>query len=191
MLIAYLSLVQCIKEASLQPKMHIMDNNVSIVLSETIKHECKLELLLSIYLLNVTEGILLKWQNFQGTLHYNIGRVSKAISKAVVVPIADTCREMTLSILQPSHASPAISAHYYLFGRFHFNCTPMAPIGREEQWHVKSGNRGTYEEYSANGWFFDCSKSKSHYCTFLCYIRSTKGGRRVCDTVQLMHKYTA
>ena len=94
--------------------------------------------------------------------------------------------ELTLNMLRPSHARPMVSAHTYLFGAFDFNRTPLAPIGCEVQCHEKPGNRGTWAEHSVDGWFL--GSSQEHYRAFRCFIRATRA-RRVCDTVQFMHRH--
>ena len=94
--------------------------------------------------------------------------------------------ELMLNILRPSHARPNISAHAYLFGPYDFNRMPLAPIGCEMQCHEKPGDRGTWTEHSADGWFL--ASSKDHYRGFKSYIKKTKA-KRICDTVQFMHKW--
>ncbi len=54
------------------------------------------------------------------------------------------------------------------------------------QCHEKPGNRGTWLEHSIDGWFL--GSSLRHYRAFRCYIRKTQA-RRVCDTVQFLHKH--
>ena len=93
---------------------------------------------------------------------------------------------MTANILQPSHSRPKISAHAHLFSQYDFNRNPLAPIVYEVQCYVKPKDRGTWEDHTADGWFL--GSSMPHYRAFRCYIQATKA-RRVCDTVQFMHKH--
>jgi len=94
--------------------------------------------------------------------------------------------ELTVNILWPSHARPNISAHAYLFGQFDFNRNPLAPIGSEVQCHIKPSDGGMWEEHTTDGWLL--GSSMEYYPAYRCYIQVTKA-RRVCDTVQFMHKY--
>ncbi len=79
-----------------------------------------------------------------------------------------------------------MSAQAYLFGPFDFDQVPLAPIGCAMQCHEKPGDRGSWAEHSVDGWFL--GSSFEHYRSFWCYIRKT-GARRVCDTVQFLHKH--
>ena len=79
-----------------------------------------------------------------------------------------------------------MSAYAYLFEPFDFDKTPLAPIESEVQCHVKSGNRGTWDAHTVDGWFL--GSSLEHYRAFRCFVQSTKASR-ICDTVQFMHKY--
>ena len=94
--------------------------------------------------------------------------------------------EPNLNILRPSHARPKVSAHTYLFGPFDFDQNPLAPIGCEAQCHTKTADRGTWEEQTADWWFLGASLE--HYRAFRCFICTTRD-RRVCETVQFLHKH--
>ncbi len=41
---AYLSLIACLKKAGMAPKKHVMDNEVSELMRDTIEKDCELEL---------------------------------------------------------------------------------------------------------------------------------------------------
>jgi hypothetical protein len=162
---AYLHLLQRIKAAGLRPRKHIMDNEVSEVLKETIEKECKLELVPpGCHRRNVAEVAI---KSFKAHFIAILAGLPKSFPMRLWCQLLPQA-EMTINILRPSHARPGISAHSYLFGQFDFNRTPLAPIGCKVQCHAKPGDRGTWEEHSADGWFLGCSKL--HYRTFLCYI---------------------
>jgi len=180
---AYLLLIERLKRAGLAPEKHVMDNEVSEELRDAIENECKLELVPpGCHRRNVAE-VAIK------TFKAHFIAILAGLPTSFPLRLWDELlpqAELTVNILRPSHARPKVSAHTYLFGPFDFNRTPLAPIGCETQCHVKPGDRGTWEEHSVDGWFL--GSSLDHYRAFRCYIKSTKA-RRVCDTVQFMHKH--
>ena len=180
---AYLHIQQRLNKAGVQPKKHVMDNEVSEILRETIENKCKLEMVPpGCHRRNVAEVAI---KTFKGHFIAIIAGLPANFPLRLwdqLLPQA----ELTINILRPSHARPGVSAYTYLFGPFDFNRTPLAPLGCEVQCHVKPGDRGTWEEHTADGWYL--GPSMDHYRSFHCYIKSTRSNR-ICDTVQFMHKY--
>ncbi len=180
---AYLVLLQRLKKAGIIPKKHVMDNEISELMRDTIEKECKLELVPpGCHRRNVAEVAI---KTFKAHFIAILAGLPSSF------PIRLWCEllpqaELTLNILRPSHARPQVSAHTYLYGQFDFDRTPLAPIGSEMQCHEKPNNRGTWAEHSVDGWFL--ASSLDHYRGFICYIKATRA-RRVCDTVQFMHKH--
>ena len=180
---AYLHLLQRIKRAGVQPKKHVMDNEVSELLKETIEKECKLELVPpGCHRRNVAE-VAIK------TFKAHFISVLAGLPSSFPLRLWDQLlpqAELTINVLRPSHARPGVSAYTYLFGPFNFSRTPLAPLGCEVQCHIKPGDRGTWAEHTADGWYL--GPSMGHYRSFHCYIKATRANR-ICDTVQFMHKY--
>ncbi|KAL7528185.1 hypothetical protein ACHAWF_002466 [Thalassiosira exigua] len=95
----YLSLLDRVKQVDINPKKHVLENEVSEMLQQAVQEECKLEL--------VPPG-------FNSRMLMCQSRVSRHTSFIFPSPIRLWSEllswvELTLNLLRPSHARPNIS----------------------------------------------------------------------------------
>ena len=186
MIRAYDTLVKRLTDAGIQPKKHVLDNEVSNNMKQHIKkhHKFQMELVPpGCHRRNAAEVAI---RNFKS--HF----LSVMAGTAASFPgnlwdrlLPQT--EITLNLLRQSNSTPHISAyaHINISGPFDYNKMPLAPMGCEVQVHEKTDKRGTWAFHSVDGWYLNTSNE--HYRVHNCHIKSTKS-ERLSDTVHLKHK---
>ena len=89
---------------------------------------------------------------------------------------------LTLNLLQNARVNPKLSAWEYIFGRFNFKATPLAPPppGAKIIVHSKPSQRGSWDPHGTVGFYV--GPAMDHYRCFRCYIPS-KRVERISDTV--------
>ena len=68
--------------------------------------------------------------------------------------------------------NPLLSAHEYLYGRFDFTATPMAPPGIKVVAHDKPDQRGSWAAHGHDGWYV--GPALEHYRCYKIYNIDTK-----------------
>ena len=79
---------------------------------------------------------------------------------------------LTLNLLRQSNVAPNISAYSYHRGPFDYNRMPLAPMGCAVQFHIKPGQRKSFGEHSADGWYL--RTSPEHYCCHVMFVKTTR-----------------
>ncbi|KAL7502426.1 hypothetical protein ACHAXN_000718 [Cyclotella atomus] len=152
MIRAYDVLVKRLQNAGVQPKKHVLDNEISENMKQHIRDQYKFTLELvppGCHRRNAAEVAI---RNF------------KAHFLSVLAGTADNFpnnlwdrllpqTEIALNLLRQSNATPTVSAYAHLCGPFDYNKMPLAPMGCEVQVHEKTDKRGTWAYHSVDGWY--------------------------------------
>ena len=181
---AYRALMLRLKRAGIEPKKHILDNEVSDAMKTMIKDEYKMELELvppGCHRRNAAEVAI---RNFKAHFLSILAGTDDDFPPSLwdrLLPQA----EITINLLRQSNATPKVSAYAHMSGPFDYNKMPLAPMGCAVQVHEKTDKRGTWAYHSVDGWYIDTSAE--HYRTHRCHIKDTKS-ERFTDTAQFHHK---
>ena len=184
MIRAYQVLVDRLRSAGIQPKMHLLDNECSSDFKERIK-------------LNKMKYQLVPPHDHRR----NIAETAIKVFKAHFISILCGCdksfpmylwdrllpqAEHTLNMLRPSSMTPTVSAYAYLWGQHDYNANPFAPLGCKVEAHVTPGVRETWAPHTTSGYYV--GNAWEHYRCHDVYISDTKS-IRTCLTVFFKHKY--
>jgi hypothetical protein len=150
---AYEALLLRLKKSGIEPKKHVLDNEVSAAMKELItsKYNMSYELVPpGCHRCNAAEVAI---RNF------------KAHFLSILAGVADDFPmqlwDKLLPLLRQSNATPTISAYAHLNGPFDYNKMPLAPMGCNAQIHEKSDSHGTWVFHSVDGWYLNTSPE--HY----------------------------
>ncbi|MGV7235206.1 MAG: hypothetical protein ACQ9ET_03015, partial [Nitrosomonadaceae bacterium] len=184
MIRAYDALLLRLKRANIQPKKHVLDNEVSENMKNHIRDVHKLQIELvppGCHRRNAAEVAI---RNFKAHFLSILAGVADDFPPSLwdkLLPQA----EVTLNLIRQSNATPTVSAYAHLCGPFDYNKMPLAPMGCNVQIHEKTDKRGTWAYHSIDGWYI--RTSPEHYRTQICIAKKTKESRAT-DTVQFNHK---
>jgi len=93
---------------------------------------------------------------------------------------------ITLNLLRNARVNPKLSAYSYIYGKFNFKATPLAPLGTKVIAHISPDKRGTWDLNGEQGWYVGLSLS--HYRCVQCYFPQIRDVRD-CDMVEFFpHK---
>jgi hypothetical protein len=166
------------------PNWHILDNEAPEELKQAIRdNKCRVELTpADQHRRNAAERAI---QTFKG--HF----ISVLAGVADGFPINQWDELLpqtilTLNLLRQSNVAPHISAYAYHHGSFDYNRMPIAPMGCAVQFHIKPGQRKTFGEHSADGFYL--KTSEEHYRTHVVFCKKTRA-KQLADTVFFKHKY--
>ncbi len=181
---AYQVLVDRLRSAGIQPKLHLLDNEFSKDFKEQINSN------------------QMKYQLVPPHDHRrNIVETAIKIFKAHFISILCGCdksfpfhlwerllpqAEHTLNMLRPARMTPTVSAHAYLLGQHDYNANPFAPLGCKVQAHITPGVCETWASHTASGYYI--GNTWEHYRCHEVYISNTKS-ICTCFTVFFKHKY--
>ena len=184
MIRAYNALLQRLRRAGINPKKHVMDNEVSENMKNHIRDDCKLKIELvppGCHRRNAAEVAI---RNFKTHFLSILAGVADDFPPSLWDRLLPQT-EITLNLLRQSNAMPTVSAYAHLCGPFDYNKMPLAPMGCEVQVHEKTDSRGTWAYHCVDGWYL--YTSPDHYRTHVCHIKETKSDR-LSDTVHFKHK---
>ena len=185
MVAAYQKLINRLKEAGIEPKMHILDNEISTEFKKAIKLNKMTYQLVPPHdhRRNVAEKAI---QIFKD--HF----VSVLCGTDIKFPMRLWCEllpqvEDQINLLRKSRVDPTKSAFEILRKEKHdFNANPFAPLGSAVEMHVMPSKRRTFEEHTKSGFYI--GNSRDHYRCHKIWIIDTKQVR-VGQTVFFKHKY--
>ena len=185
MIRAYDSLVKRLQRAGIQPKKHVLDNEISENMKNHIRDTYKFQLEMvppGCHRRNAAEVAI---RNFKSHFLSVLAGTAENFPPSLWDRLLPQT-EITLNLLRQSNATPTVSAYAHLSGPFDYNKMPLAPMGCEVQVHEKTDKRGTWAYHSVDGWYLNTSPE--HYRVHNCHIKSTKQ-ERLSDTVQFRHKH--
>ncbi len=184
MIRAYQELVDRLRSAGIQPKLHLLDNKCSNDFKESIRANN------------------MKYQLVPPHDHRrNIAETAIKVFKAHFISILCGCdksfplhlwdrllpqAEHTLNMLRTSSMTPTISSYVHLWGQHDYNANPFAPLGCKVEAHVTPGVRETWAPHTASGYYI--GNAWEHYRCHEVYISDTKS-MRTCLSVFFKHKY--
>ena len=181
---AYKHLLLRLKRAGVQPKKHVLDNEVSDSMKDMIRDDYHMTLELvppGCHRRNAAEVAI---RNFKAHFLSILAGTGPNFPLQLwdrLLPQA----EITLNLLRQANANPKLSAYAYLNGPFDYNKMPLAPMGCQVQIHEKADAQGSWAYHSVDGWYL--FTSPEHYRTHNCHVKETKG-ERLSDTVKFQHK---
>ena len=180
---AYEDLLQRLKDQGINPKKHVLDNEVSNEFKRLIKESCNMELVPpDVHRRNRAEVAIKTFKN-----HFI--SILSGVDKSFPLNLWDKLlpqAEMTVNMLRQANIAPNCSAYQYLFGPHDYNKMPLAPMGCAVLVHEKPGKRGSWDPHAVDGWYV--GTSPEHYRCHKVWIKKT-GAERVSDTVFFKHRY--
>eukprot|EP00804_Cyclotella_cryptica_P025603 CCRYP_002838-RA/>CCRYP_002838-RA protein AED:0.23 eAED:0.23 QI:0/-1/0/1/-1/1/1/0/716 len=185
MICAYDALTLRLLCAGIQPKKHILDNEISSNMKEHIrdKYNFTVELVLpGCHRRNAAEVAI---RNFKSHFLSILAGTAESFPLSLWDCLLPQT-EITLNLLRQSNATPTVSAYAHLCGPFDYNKMPLAPMGCEVQVHEKTNQRGTWAYHCVDGWYL--FTSPEHYRMHNCHIKSTKA-KCFSDTIHCRHKH--
>ncbi|KAL7488941.1 hypothetical protein ACHAW6_014541, partial [Cyclotella cf. meneghiniana] len=184
MIRAYDALVGRLQRSGIQPKKHVLDNEISITMKAHIDNKYKFLLELAppgCHRRNAAEVAI---RNFKAHFLSVLAGTSPTFPPSLWDRLLPQT-EITLNLLRQSNATPTVSAYAHLSGPFDYNKMPLAPMGCEVQIHEKTDSRGSWAYHSVDGWYLNTSAE--HYRVHNCHVKHTRS-ERLSDTVQFHHK---
>ena len=181
--LAYLSMLKRLKQAGVDVRKHVLDNECSDRMKELIKSECKLELAPpGCHRRNLAKWGIKLFKNHFLSIMSGVDEAFPTHRWDKLIPQA----ELTLNLLRQSNATPSVSAHAHLFGVFDYNSMPLAPMGCGVKIHTDAGKRGSWSPHTVDGWHL--GTSPDHYMSHITHAKRTKA-TIVSETVFLKHKH--
>jgi len=185
MVAAYQKSIDRLKKAGMEPKMHILDNEISREFKEAIENNnMKYQLVPpNDHRHNVAEKAIQTFKDhFVGVLCGTGENFPMQLWCQILRPA-----EAQLNLLRKSRVDPTKSAYEVLYGKVHdYNANPWAPLGSPVQIHVNPKNRRTWDPHTKSGFYL--GNSEEHYRCHLVWVRDTRSVR-VGQTVFFQHKY--
>ena len=177
----YMSLYEMLKARGNAPKTFILDNETSSLLLNAFEKENLQYQLVPPHMhrRNAAEKAIQTWKQ-----HF----ISGLSSVHPQFPLLEWDRltfqgMMTLNLLRNSRVNPKLSAWEYLFGRYNFNATPIAPPGMKMVVHQKPTQRASWDPHGIIAFYV--GPAMKHYRCFKCFVPSTKS-ERISDTVTFL-----
>ena len=153
------------------PKLHVMDNECSKILSKFIESNgTKIQLVEPHqHRVNAAERAIQTFKN-----HFIAGLCTVHPQ----FPLQLWCEllphaEITLNLLRQARANSKLSAYAILEGEFNFNKTPLAPPGTKALIFDDPKKRTSWAPRAKDAWFV--SPAMKHYCCFKFFVPSSKG----------------
>jgi hypothetical protein len=185
MIQAYNILVKRLLQAGVQPRKHVLDNELSVHMKNHICEQYKFTVELvppGCHRCNAAEVAICNFKaHFLSVL---AGTATSFPSNLWDRLLPQT--EITLNLLRQSNATPIISAYAHLCGPFNYNKMPLALMGCEVQIHEKTDKRGTWAYHCIDKWYLNTSKE--HYCVHNCHVKAMRS-ERLSNTVPFKHKH--
>ena len=185
MLATYLTLVNRLKKAGIEPKLYILNNECSNEFKEAIRK-------------NVGNFQLVPPHDHRRNVAEKAIQVFKDYFISVLCG-TDTsftvrlwCRllrqsEHQLNMLRTSRVDNSTSTFEIMGGQKHdYNSNPFAPLGQAVEMHVMPSKRKTWEEHTKSGFYL--GNSVEHYRCHEIWITDTKS-LRVGQPAFFRHKY--
>ncbi len=174
----YLKIYSLLKDRGCAPTTFILDNEISTILLNAFEKEQLAYQLVPPHnhRRNAAERAIQTWkENF----------IAGLCSVHPDFPMLEWDRltfqgMMTLNFLRNSRVNPKLSAWEYLFGRFDYNKTPLAPPGMKLVIHNKPSQRRSWDPHGLLAFYV--GPAMQHYRCMRCYVPATKA-ERVTDTV--------
>eukprot|EP00804_Cyclotella_cryptica_P006123 CCRYP_010735-RA/>CCRYP_010735-RA protein AED:0.28 eAED:0.28 QI:0/0/0/1/1/1/2/0/432 len=139
---AYTTLMTRLHRAGIQPRKHILDNEISQAMKDLIHDKYRMQYELAppgCHRHNAAEVAI---RNFKCHFLSILAGVAYNFPLQLWVKLLSQT-EITLNLLRQSNATPTISAYAHLCGPFDYNKMPLAPIGCNVQIHEMMDQRGT------------------------------------------------
>jgi hypothetical protein len=137
MIRAYDTLVQRLLRAGIQPKKHVLDNEISNNMKTHIRDKYKFALELvppGCHRRNAAEVAI---RNFKAHFLSVLAGTAESFPSSLWDRLLPQT-EITLNLLRQSNSTPTVSAYAHLCGPFDYNKMPLAPMGCEVQIHEKT-----------------------------------------------------
>ena len=165
MVATYQSMVDRLHERNIQPKLHVLDNEISQEFKNAIKaNQMKFQLVPpNDHRRNVAEKAIQVFKD-----HF----ISVLCGTDVSFPMQLWCQilrqaEHQLNLLRKSRVDPSKSAFEILYGKHDYNAHLFAPLGSAVELHVTPNKQKTWEEHTTSGFYLGIAWE--HYrCHVVC-----------------------
>ena len=178
---AYMSIYDMLRNRGCTPSTFILDNETSKTLLNAFEKERITYQLVppNIHRRNAAKRAIETWKD-----HFIAGLSSLHPEFPLMEWDRLTYQAMlTLNLLRNAPVNPKLSAWEYIFGRFNFKSTPLAPPGAKVIVHSKPSQRGSWDPHGMVGFYV--GPAMNHYRCFRCYIPTTRA-ERISDTISFV-----
>ena len=185
MVAAYQRAVDRMKKAGIQPKIHILDNEISAEFKNAIEANGMSYQLVppNDHRRNIAEKAIQVFKDHFISVLCGTAENFPMQLWDQLLPHA----ELQLSLLRKSRVDSTKSAYEVMYGKNHdYNANPWAPLGCAVQVHVMPRNRKSWEPHTKAGFYV--GNSVDHYRCHRVWVVETRNVR-VGQTVFFKHKY--
>jgi hypothetical protein len=182
---ATMSMIEKLASSGHPPKLHIMDNEASVIIKTALlKHKVQYQLLPPhLHRCNSAERAIQT-----SKAHYIAGLCSTdpeypAAEWDRLIPQA----ELTLNLLRSCRFNPKLSAYAALNGFFKYNATPLVPPGTKVLLHEKPNQCHSWAPRGTDAWYI--GPALEHYRCMECYMPET-WSTRIADILEYFPKQT-
>ena len=170
MVATYQSLVDRLRDSKIEPKMHILDNEISQEFKNAIKaNQMKFQLVPpNDHRRNIAEKAIQVFKD-----HF----IAVLCGTDVSFPMQLWCQilrqaEHQLNLLRKSRVDPSKSAFEILHGKHDYNAHPFAPLGSAVELHVMPSKRKTWGEHTKSGFYL--GTAWEHYRCHVVWGKDTR-----------------
>ena len=184
MVAAYQRAIARLKKAGIEPKMHVLDNEISADFKTAIAtNGMKYQLVPpNDHRRNIAEKAIQIFKDHFISVLCGTAEDFPMQLWDQILPHA----EQQLSLLRQSRVDSTKSAFEVIYGKHDYNANPWAPLGCAVQVHVMPRNRKSWEPHTKAGYYV--GNSVDHYRCHRVWVVDTRSVR-VGQTVFFKHKY--
>ena len=143
---------QITKSGKVRPTVHILDNEASARLKETIQQNCDLQLVSpDMHCCNLAERAI---QMFKSHFLAILAGVDPSFPMMLwdrLVPQA----VLTLNLLRQAKVDPTLLAYEFIHQKIDCNRMPLALLGCAVQIHKSTNRQKMWDAHSLNGWYWE------------------------------------
>jgi hypothetical protein len=168
---AYKNTFDELTQKGFKPKLNVMDNQATRYIRTFLtKKECKLQLVEPHnHQVNAAERAI---QTFKDAFISALATTDKDFPLQLWDKLTPQII-LTLNMMRALRIDPTKSAHEVMYGKYDWNCYPLAPLGCRAVVYEDGDTRGSWVSRGVDGWYL--GPSKDHYRCDMYYIPETRG----------------
>ncbi len=154
---AFQEVYEYLTEKGFKPKLNVMDNQCSRAVQKFIKSTgADIQLVNpDDHRVNAAERAIQTWKNHWIT---GMGNLDPNCPMQLWCQFIEQGQD-TLNMLRVSRVNPKLSAYAVLEGQFHFNKTPLAPVGTKALVFLDPTKGHTWQSHTIDAWYVGLAKN--------------------------------
>jgi hypothetical protein len=154
---AFQEVYEYLTEKGFKPKLNVMDNQCSRAIQKFIKSTgADIQLVNpDDHRVNAAERAIQTWKNHWIT---GMGNLDPNCPMQLWCQFIEQGQD-TLNMLRVSRVNPKLSAYAVLEGQFHFNKTPLAPVGTKALVFLDPTKGHTWQSHTIDAWYVGLAKN--------------------------------